>query len=435
MAFPTKRQKVQNLQEGKPFGTGKKYTLREYQDYAEAFRTSYLREHRLEREEGCSEQEHHRRLEKEFWKIVETGCRDVTVDYANDLNSSKFGSGFDHDPECKWNMNTLHQKPQSLLKEIQCEIQGVTKPWVYLGSLFTSFCWHTEDHYLYSLNYMHNGHGKTWYGVPSSNKEKFDLAMKSFMPQRFRKNPELLYQLITLLNPFYCQDEGVRVYHTVQKAEEFVVTFPNAYHGGFSHGLNCAEAVNFALPEWLPWGAKAMQDYHEKMTRKGGKRPDVFAHDQLLYHLGAMLSKIVLRNRDKIASKQSDPKLLNSCIKEVVCDELPFDPKAFVPRLLQDFSKSAKHELHYRKWLEGVKMTSNEGVSYSNAKPPQCWVCKNMPYFSHVQCKNHPERMTCPQHAFAQCDCGVDCKGLAVIVSKYGIQSMQNLIQSITKTL
>ena len=54
---------------------------------------------------------------------------------------------------------------------------------------------------------------------------------------------------------------------------------------------------------------------------------------------------------------------------------------------------------------------------------------------SHVQCKNHPERMTCPQHAFAQCDCGVDCKGLAVIVSKYGIQSMQNLIQSITKTL
>merc|ERR1711970_1626979 len=287
LAFPTKRQKVQNLQEGKPFG-----------------------------------------------------------------------SGFDHDPECKWNMNTLHQKPQSLLKEIQCEIQGVTKPWVYLGSLFTSFCWHTEDHYLYSLNYMHNGHGKTWYGVPSSNKEKFDLAMKSFMPQRFRKNPELLYQLITLLNPFYCQDEGVRVYHTVQKAEEFVVTFPNAYHGGFSHGLNCAEAVNFALPEWLPWGAKAMQDYHEKMTRKGGKRPDVFAHAQLLYHLGAMLFKIVLRNRDKIASKQSDPKLLNSCIKEVVCDELPFDPKAFVPRLLQDFSKSAKHELHYRKWLEGVKMTS-----------------------------------------------------------------------------
>lgn len=32
------------------------------------------------------------------------------------------------------------------------------------------------------------------------------------------------------------------------------VILSQAYHAGFNMGTNCAEAVNFAPPDWLPWG-------------------------------------------------------------------------------------------------------------------------------------------------------------------------------------
>lgn len=45
------------------------------------------------------------------------------------------------------------------------QVEGLTHPWMYFGALFATFCWHTEDHFLYSLNYLHAGASKTWCGL------------------------------------------------------------------------------------------------------------------------------------------------------------------------------------------------------------------------------------------------------------------------------
>lgn len=49
--------------------------------------------------------------------------------------------------------------------------------------------------------------------------------------------------------------------HTVQRQHEIVITFPRAYHCGFSHGFNCAEAANLAVWDWLPVGQAAIDAY------------------------------------------------------------------------------------------------------------------------------------------------------------------------------
>ncbi|KAG2312733.1 hypothetical protein Bca52824_024290 [Brassica carinata] len=47
----------------------------------------------------------------------------------------------------------------------------------------------------------------------------------------------------------------------VQRPGKFIVTFPRAYHAGFSHGFNCGEAVNFAMGDLFPFGALASCRY------------------------------------------------------------------------------------------------------------------------------------------------------------------------------
>ena len=102
--------------------------------------------------------------------------------------------------------------------------------------------------------------------------------MKDAVPHLFAAAPHLLYQLVTMVSPTELRKRGVPVHRLVHRPGSFVITFPNAYHAGFNTGFNCAEAVNFGPPEWLPHGTVAANHY-----RYG--KPATFSHDALLVAL------------------------------------------------------------------------------------------------------------------------------------------------------
>ena len=91
---------------------------------------------------------------------------------------------------------------------------------------------------------MHWGETKTWYGIPGTDAEKFEAAIKCEAPDLFEAQPDLLFQLVTLMNPKRLKEAGVQVHACNQRAGEFVITFPKAYHAGFNHGVRFLSIYN-----------------------------------------------------------------------------------------------------------------------------------------------------------------------------------------------
>ena len=52
------------------------------------------------------------------------------------------------------------------------------------------------------------GEPKTWYGVPGSQADKFEDAMKLAAPELFQSQPDLLHQLVTIMNPNILMESG-----------------------------------------------------------------------------------------------------------------------------------------------------------------------------------------------------------------------------------
>lgn len=267
------------------FEDGEVYSLKQFQEKANNFKEHYFANKThydpvLERKRPVNEDD----VEREFWRLVESISETVEVEYGADIHSTTHGSGFPTtekqplDPYSAdpWNLNVLPLWGESLFKHIKTDISGMTVPWLYVGMVFSTFCWHNEDHYAYSANYQHFGDTKTWYGIPGEDAEKFEEAMRQAVPELFETQPDLLFQLVTLMPPEQLKKAGVRVYAIDQRAGQFVLTFPQAYHAGFNHGFNLNEAVNYAPTDWEPFGEAGVQ------RLKTYRRQPCFSHDELL---------------------------------------------------------------------------------------------------------------------------------------------------------
>uniref|UniRef100_A0A8B9LK88 [histone H3]-trimethyl-L-lysine(9) demethylase n=1 Tax=Astyanax mexicanus TaxID=7994 RepID=A0A8B9LK88_ASTMX len=187
-------------------------------------------------------------LERKYWK-------NLTFNpplYGADVNGTLY------DPDVmEWNIGHLNTILDTVEKESGIKIKGVNTPYLYFGMWKSTFAWHTEDMDLYSINYLHFGEPKSWYVVPPENGKRLERLAKGFFPGSAQSCEAFLRHKMTLISPSILRKYGIHLEKVTQEAGQFIVTFPYAYHSGFNHGFNCAEATNFATLRWIDYGKQA----------------------------------------------------------------------------------------------------------------------------------------------------------------------------------
>ncbi|KAG6413005.1 hypothetical protein SASPL_125702 [Salvia splendens] len=270
--------------------SGERYTLAEFEAKARNFEKNHLKKYAKKVLSALD-------IETLYWNAMVD--KPLSVEYANDMPGSAFvvnkGGGKKSEGamtvgETEWNMRRLPRENLSLLRFMKEEIPGVTSPMVYVAMMFSWFAWHVEDHDLHSMNYLHLGSGKTWYGVPKEAAVAFEEVIREH-GYGGEINPLVTFATLgektTVMSPEVLLNAGVPCCRLVQNAGEFVVTFPRAYHSGFSHGFNCGEAANIATPEWLRVAKEAA------IRRAAINCPPMVSHFQLLYDLALSLCSSV----------------------------------------------------------------------------------------------------------------------------------------------
>ena len=381
------------------FEEGGIYSLRQFQDKAQQFKETYFAPKMpFDPVLNCKRSVTEDDVEREFWRLVESITETVEVEYGADIHSTTHGSGFPTieknplDPYSTdlWNLNNLPLHPESLFRHIKSDISGMTVPWLYVGMCFSTFCWHNEDHYTYSANYQHFGATKTWYGIPGADAERFEEAMRQAVPELFETQPDLLFQLVTLLPPNQLKKAGVNVFALDQRAGQFVITFPQAYHAGFNHGFNFNEAVNFAPHDWEPFGEVSVE------RLQAFRKQPCFSHDELLLTAAARDTTI------------KTAKWLAPALERLRDREL---------QQRQDFlGQHLVYDEHRCKLVDSgttAEPTCNIGFGTDDddlsEEDYQCVFCKAYSYLSRFQC-HKSSRVMCLLHAgtFECCDAAED---------------------------
>ncbi|CAN8290571.1 unnamed protein product [Cochlearia groenlandica] len=403
------------------FNSGSDFTLDEFEKYAKRFKESYF-EKKGSLGDIIKGNPSVEEIEGEYWRIVEQPTDEVEVYYGADLENGVLGSGFykkaqtltgsemDQYIVSGWNLNNLPRLPGSVLSFEDCDISGVLVPWLYVGMCFSSFCWHVEDHHLYSLNYHHFGEPKVWYGVPGSNATSLEKAMRKHLPDLFDEQRDLLHGLVTQFSPSILKDEGVQVYRVVQNPGEYVLTFPRAYHAGFNCGFNCAEAVNVAPVDWLAHGQNAVELY-SKETRKSS-----LSHDKLL--LGAAYEAV--KSLWELSASEVEGNTTNLRWKSF-CGKNGTLTKAIQARLQMEEGRIAALG---KDSSSVVKMEKD----FDSNLERECFSCFYDLHLSASGCKCSPGQYACLNHSDKLCSC--EEKDRFILV-RYTMDELSSLVRAL----
>lgn len=424
--FETNHQLIHRLQEGVSFDSGTKYTARRYQEVASARAKDWKQRHYphhdlLKRHVSDTALESDKEklytpenLERNYWDIVEHRDKEnasVAVEYGNDVDTGVCGSGFplsergrsvngtrdprkvsapepkfgteDYYKETWWNLNNIASAPNCVLKHLKVGITGINVPWMYYGSLFSTFAWHNEDNYLYSINYHHRGAPKLWYGIPgnSTAADGVEEVFKKYLAMKMKLVPDLMHHITTMFSPRLFQSAGVPIFRTLQHEGEFVVTFPRAFHSGFSLGPNIGEAVNFSPHDWISYGGEANERY------RAYNRPAVFSHDRLTFTMAHHLSDL---------KDYKSCKLLLNELKRIVDEEI---------RRRHDLRASGVRDVSDLITLPAnvLDQLDEESADYDDRR--LCYACKHVCFFAAVACECSQSKVSCLRHSELFCMC------------------------------
>ncbi|KAK6130062.1 hypothetical protein DH2020_036189 [Rehmannia glutinosa] len=267
-------------------------------------------------------------LEKKFWEIVEGSVGEVEVMYGSDLDTSVYGSGFPRQ---------IDQRPP--LVEVDAWNEYCASPW--------------------NLNNLPRLHGSMLRAVH----QNIAGVMRSSLPDLFEAQPDLLFQLVTMLNPSVLQEKGVPVYSIIQCTTSLLHLYLEILIHFVRAGLNCAEAVNFAPADWLPhggFGAELYRHYH---------KVPVLSHEELLC---------------AVAKSELDSRVSKYLKKELL--RIYNNEKTWRERL----------------WRNGIIRSS---AMTPRVKPstlvlkrytdPVCVICQQLLYLSAVSCNCRPSAYVC----------------------------------------
>ncbi|XP_022159007.1 lysine-specific demethylase JMJ706-like isoform X2 [Momordica charantia] len=347
--------------------SGRNYTFRDFEKMAnKVFERRY-------RSSGCLPAKY---LEKEFWHEI-VGGKTETVEYACDVDGSAFSSSpNDELGKSKWNLKKLSRLPKSVLRLLEMEIPGVTEPMLYIGMLFSIFAWHVEDHFLYSINYHHCGAPKTWYCIPGDAALRFEKVVRENVYRHDILSAkgedggfDVLLGKTTLFPPNILLEHDVPVYKAAQNPGEFIITFPRAYHAGFSHGFNCGEAVNLAIRNWFPLGAVASQRY-------------------------ALLNRVPLLPYEELLCKEA---MLLYTSSELEDSDYPSKDSVSHNSLKMSFVSVIRFH-HCARWLL-LKSRACNGISTRSHGTILCSLCKRDCYIAYVNCSCYGHSV-CLRHDF-----------------------------------
>ncbi|CAF1569933.1 unnamed protein product [Rotaria sp. Silwood1] len=190
------------------------------------------------------------KLEKKYWENLTS----TSPIYGADVS----GSFYDKNQKV-WNVNNLGTILDDLETEYGTKIEGVNTAYLYFGMWKSTFAWHTEDMDLYSINYLHFGAPKQWYVIPPSYGKIFEEFAALRFPSLARRCPAFLRHKMTIISPSILIKHSIPFSKMTQYENEFIITFPYAYHSGFNYGFNCAESTNFALERWIEYGKHSVQ--------------------------------------------------------------------------------------------------------------------------------------------------------------------------------